>query len=153
MYQIQKTFTFEASHKLHHHDGKCAHLHGHSYRVTICLEGPSLQTHGPQTNMLCDFKDISDTVKPLIHKYLDHRHLNDTLGTDSPTAEFIARWIFEKVQTRLPLLERVMVHETASSVAIYSRRRPCSCHYRGPPSTEHEFGEPNSDDSGSLLHA
>lgn len=153
MFQLQKTFTFEASHQLVHHDGKCANVHGHSYSVTIQLSGPSLQKAGPGTNMLTDFKNISDLVKPLLRKYLDHHHLNDTLGTDSPTAEFLAYWTFERLKDDIPLLDAVMVRETASSVAIYRRpRRTCACRDLLEKETlpEEEYSDPKSDDSDML---
>lgn len=128
MFQLQKSFKFEASHQLSHHDGNCANIHGHSYCVTLELSGSSLQTSGPGTNMLCDFKHISEAMKPLLRNYLDHRHLNDTLKTDSPTAEFVAQWIYKGLQDKLPLLDAVTVRETTSAVAIYRpHRRHFAC--------------------------
>ena len=123
MFQLTKTFTFEASHCLEHHDGKCAKLHGHSYKFAVELSGDQLQDIGPQKNMLTDFHNISKPVKKLIESHLDHRHLNDSLMTDSPTAEFIARWIFQQLQPTLPFLTAITVYETASSSASY---RPIS---------------------------
>lgn len=133
MYMLEKSFTFEASHTLAHHDGKCAHLHGHSYSVSLELSGPSLQKRGPGTNMLCDFAHISAAVKPVLQKHLDHQHLNDSLDTDSPTAEFIARWLYERLCPKLPLLDAVTVKETATAAATYRPRRAkefcdCDCH-------------------------
>src|SRR5260370_40846854 len=37
---ITKIFRFEAAHNLPGHRGKCAHLHGHSYRLEATLRGP-----------------------------------------------------------------------------------------------------------------
>lgn len=156
MYVLQKTFNFEASHQLLHHDGKCAGLHGHSYTVVLELSGPSVQKRGPGTNMLCDFTHISAAVKPLVQKYLDHHHLNDSLDTDSPTAEFIARWIFERMLPKLPLLVAVTVKETASSVAIYRPRRTqrqcdCQCHENYGTSTLTMAVNGNSDSTSDSL--
>jgi len=125
MFELRKTFAFEASHQLKHHDGKCARLHGHSYTMTIEVSGDRLQSDGPQKNMLLDFKKMSFIVKNIIITYLDHHHLNDTLKTDSPTAEFIARWLYWKLAPALPLLTAVEIRETASASATYrpSRRR------------------------------
>lgn len=130
MYYLQKSFKFEASHQLVHHDGKCRRLHGHSYVLIVELSGADLQTRGPATNMLCDFGQVSKVVKPLIESHLDHHHLNDTLKTDSPTAEFIAKWVYDQIEKHLPNLDAVMIKETASSVAIYRprRRRVASCY-------------------------
>lgn len=81
--------------------------------------------------MLCDFTHISAAFKPVLQKYLDHRHLNDSLDTDSPTAEFIARWIYERMLPTLPLLDAVTVKETATSIAMYRptrSKRHCDCY-------------------------
>jgi 6-pyruvoyltetrahydropterin/6-carboxytetrahydropterin synthase len=125
MFELRKSFHFEASHVLAHHGGKCARLHGHSYVLTLVLRGSSLQHGGPQTNMLADFCDITAAAKPLLASHLDHHHLNDTLKTQSPTAEFIARWIYDALSSELPALYAVELRETASAVVTYrpSRKR------------------------------
>ena len=40
--KIFKDFTFEAAHKLPlvPQDHKCFNLHGHSFKVRVCVEGP-----------------------------------------------------------------------------------------------------------------
>lgn len=119
MFEIEKTFTFEAGHTLTHHDGKCQHPHGHSYTVILRLQKKELHTQGSRKNMVMDFYDIKMAMQPLLNEYLDHKWLNDTLGTDSPTAEFIAKWIFEKVKPKVQELVAVSVFETATSKATY----------------------------------
>lgn len=128
MFKVSKTFSFEASHRLVHHDGKCANLHGHSYKLTVVLQHRNLQKKhedlpanrpNPSFNMILDFGDISRVVKPLIEEFLDHRHLNQTLETDSPTAEFIAMWCFNKLKSDLPLLRAVHIKETENTEVVY----------------------------------
>lgn len=134
MFILQKTFKFEASHQLVHHDGKCRRLHGHSYTLGIELAGEALQKNGPGANMLCDFGQVSKAVKPLLESHLDHYHLNESLDTDSPTAEFIAQWVYERLEKKLPYLEAVMIKETASCAAVYrprKRRGQCCCDCHG----------------------
>jgi len=119
MYELEKTFRFEAGHQLVHHDGKCQRPHGHSYILTVQLRSETLIASGPKTNMVMDFGDVDAVVKPLIESSLDHHWLNDTIGTDSATAEAIAKWIFDKLKPKLPLLYSVTLHETASSKITY----------------------------------
>lgn len=119
MFEIEKTYTFEAGHVLKNHDGKCSHLHGHSYILKVVLRSESLIDQGPKTNMVIDFSDIGKIIKPMILEYFDHRFINDTLKTDSPTAEFIAKWIYDYVKPKLSLLYSVTVYETATSRATY----------------------------------
>lgn len=120
MFTLEKTYTFEAGHSLVHHDGKCRRPHGHSYILTVILSAQDLVDSGPKTNMVCDFDDISAVVKPMIKEFLDHHWLNDTLDTDSPTAEYICRWIYLYLKDKLPLLQSVSLNETATSKVTYS---------------------------------
>lgn len=125
MFELRKTFTFEASHRLLHHDGKCANLHGHSYKLTVELFGDHLQRAGAETNMLIDFQNVSSSVKKLVKSHLDHRHLNESLDTDSPTAEYIAWWIFQRLKSSVPFLAAVTINETETSSATYRPTPHC----------------------------
>ena len=40
--KVGKQFSFDASHQLVGHFGKCANLHGHTYKVEVVLTGPKL---------------------------------------------------------------------------------------------------------------
>ncbi len=119
MFRVEKSFTFEASHQLLNHDGKCRSLHGHSYQVVLVCEGDALHPSGPKEGMLVDYGDISRVFKPIVKSHLDHHHLNISLRMDAPTAELIAQWIYQQVKGELPSLSEVQVKETATSVAIY----------------------------------
>jgi 6-pyruvoyltetrahydropterin/6-carboxytetrahydropterin synthase len=119
MFEIEKRFSFEAGHVLEAHDGKCAFPHGHSYQLSIMVRSENLQTTGSSQGMVCDFQDISSIVKPMVEEYFDHRWLNETLHTNSPTAEVIARWIFEYLQPKIPGLYKISVAETATACASY----------------------------------
>jgi len=113
--QIRKQFRFEAAHVLPYHPGKCARMHGHSYRFDVSLDGP-LQTGGPARGMVADFDEISAIVKARVVERLDHSTLNDLI--DNPTAERIALWIWDAIAAELPQLVEVVVWETATACAI-----------------------------------
>ena len=119
MFEVEKSFAFEAGHLLDHHDGKCRHPHGHSYVVKIKIRSNELIASGPKKNMVTDFATISSVVKPMIDQYFDHKWLNDTLDNNSPSAEFIAYWIFHYLAPLLPGLHAVTVHETNTASATY----------------------------------
>ena len=38
MFELEKSFTFEAGHSLAHHDGKCKEPHGHSYCLVVHVQ-------------------------------------------------------------------------------------------------------------------
>lgn len=120
MFLLRKSFRFEAAHQLVHHNGKCAHLHGHSYKLEVQLAAASLQKSGSSTNMVQDFEHVSAAVRPLLKEFLDHHNLNETLDSDSPTAEFIAQWVFERLHKQLPQLVAVTIRETESSSVTYA---------------------------------
>jgi len=132
--QIHKQFRFEAAHQLPAHFGKCAHLHGHSYTVTVTLDGPIRDVRSGQGELLSDggmvedFDVVSRVVKPLIEEKCDHRFLNETLPIERTTAELIACWFFGEISRALHdlgvkdgRLQSVQVQETATSGATVFR--------------------------------
>ena len=54
--------------------------------------------------------------KPILAQ-LDHYYLNDIPGLENPTSENLARYIWRELKPVLPLLARVVVHETCTSGA------------------------------------
>ncbi|MGK7918690.1 MAG: 6-carboxytetrahydropterin synthase QueD [Trichodesmium sp.] len=118
---IGKEFRFEASHQLPNHDGKCARLHGHSWRGVIYISGNKLVNSGAKQGMVMDFGDIKKYLKPLLDDYLDHYHLNETTGLLNPTSEAIAKWIYEQLEDKIPGLVAIRIDETCTSQCIYSK--------------------------------
>ena len=115
--EIFKEFTFEAAHRLPHvpPGHKCSRLHGHSYRVEVHVRGPVGATSG----WVMDFADVKRAFQP-IYDRLDHHYLNEIEGLHNPTSENLARWIWEQTRPVLPLLSKVVVHETCTSGCEYS---------------------------------
>lgn len=68
--ELSKDFTFEASHILPKHSGKCSRLHGHSWRLKVSVIGDI----DPKTGFVMDYTDLKKTVQPIVDA-LDHRHL------------------------------------------------------------------------------
>lgn len=116
--QIRKHFRFEAAHVLPHHSGKCARMHGHSYRLEVAICG-SLQTQGPATGMIEDFDTIKHVVRTRVIDVLDHQTLNDVI--ENPTAERILLWIWEHLAEHLSSLDELVLWETPGSAAVLTR--------------------------------
>lgn len=114
--KIFKRFTFEAAHRLPNvpPNHKCARVHGHSFQCEIRVEGPVDE----MTGWIQDFAELGDAIEP-IRKRLDHQFLNEIEGLSNPTSENLARWIWAELKPQLPLLQSVMIGETATSGCIY----------------------------------
>ncbi len=114
--ELVKEFTFEAAHRLPRlpRAHKCRRLHGHSFRVEVHVAGDCDQRLG----WLVDYADIAKAFAPL-HAKLDHYYLNQVKGLENPTSENLARWIWQRLERRLPLLSAVVVHETCTARAVY----------------------------------
>lgn len=114
--EIHKEFAIEAAHRLPlaPEGHKCSRLHGHSFRITIHVAGPVDHRYG----WIVDFADIKEAFAP-IHEQLDHRFLNEIEGLDNPTSENMCRWIWKRLQPRLPGLSRVTVSETCTTACMY----------------------------------
>jgi len=131
MYTVTETVHFCYGHRLLEYQGKCIHPHGHNGRVEIELAADRLDRLG----MVVDFSEIGDAMKQWIEDNLDHRMLlreDDPLcevlrgmGEPfhvmkvNPTAEAIARAIYDEARARSFPVREVRLWETASSVASY----------------------------------
>jgi 6-pyruvoyltetrahydropterin/6-carboxytetrahydropterin synthase len=114
--EIWKEFTFEAAHLLPNvpEGHKCRRLHGHSYRVKIFVEGDL----DLELGWVVDFADIKKVFEP-IWQQLDHYFLNDIEGLENPTAEMIAKWIWQRLAPELPGLSKIEIGETCTSGCVY----------------------------------
>jgi len=132
MYLVTREIRFCYGHRLLNYDGKCRHLHGHNGRAVITLAGAELDSLG----MVMDFSVIKRVVAGWIDANLDHRmllHRDDpflpTLKQQNepvfvmdvnPTAENIARLIYEyAAHQQFPVTE-VKLWETDDSFATYT---------------------------------
>jgi len=112
---ITKIFTFEAAHKLPQHDGKCANLHGHSYKFEVTVTGEIIKD-GPKAAMVLDFADLSKVVNTEILEKWDHQFLNDILPFTT-TAENLATEIFKILKLNNLKVTKVRLWETAKAYA------------------------------------
>jgi 6-pyruvoyltetrahydropterin/6-carboxytetrahydropterin synthase len=123
LYSVRVEAEFSAAHFLSRYNGKCERLHGHNSRVRLWARGESLDSGG----MLVDFTLLKDALRQVCKK-LDHTNLNDNpVFLNDPSAERIARRIFDETAETLPpeaaeKLYAVDVYETPASMARYSPR-------------------------------
>jgi 6-pyruvoyltetrahydropterin/6-carboxytetrahydropterin synthase len=131
MFKVTRHIEFCYGHRLLNYEGKCRHLHGHNGRVEVDIEATGLDARG----MVYDFSDIKEAIKNWIDETLDHRMLlrrDDPIlpalkqrgelvyvMDENPTAENIAKLIFDQARAKgLPVVE-VRLWETPTSYATY----------------------------------
>ncbi|MDD4028790.1 MAG: 6-carboxytetrahydropterin synthase QueD [Caldisericia bacterium] len=116
---VQKDFRFDAAHQLTHYHGKCESLHGHTYYLSVFVEGEMDRSSG----MVIDFLHITNTVQEIILSKLDHKNLNDMF--ENPSTEIVAEWIFKTLypplQSTTYHLASIRLSETPSSHITYSK--------------------------------
>jgi 6-pyruvoyltetrahydropterin/6-carboxytetrahydropterin synthase len=131
MFTVSREIDFCYGHRLLNYAGKCRHLHGHNGHAMILFEASALDAHG----MVLDFSEIKRVVSHWIDENLDHRMILDRadpavraledmgeptyLMDVSPTAENIAKLIFEAASKQgFPVVE-VRLWETPNCCAVY----------------------------------
>lgn len=144
MFSLKVEGTFSSAHNLRGYKGKCEDLHGHNWRVEITVKSGELDDLG----MVLDFKYLKNKLNAVLEE-MDHKYLNKLaffsaakrggsakfatkngesakhFGGNSggkkinPTSENIAKYIYNKLKTQIPLLDRVTVWENSTSAATY----------------------------------
>jgi len=92
---VTRRYSFEAAHYLPFvPDGhKCKRMHGHNYEIEVTVSGVV-----GSDGFIIDFWDLDKLVDPLV-ALVDHRALNDIQGLSNPTAELIAAWFLNRLQS------------------------------------------------------
>lgn len=100
-------------------------LHGHNWRITATVSGPSLDREG----LLCDFHVVEAALRSITEPW-HNRNLNDAAPFAAglnPTAEHIARHIAQELgrslSGRLPggaRVSEVRITEAPGCTAIYT---------------------------------
>ncbi len=116
MYEIAIEDTFDAAHCLPDYQGSCRRLHGHTYRVRAAFRFSSVEN----TGMAFDFRKAKDLLNETLN-YMDHQYINELpeFSIQNPTAENIAKLIFDKLKAENPQVYSVSVWETPTSCATY----------------------------------
>ena len=133
MFSVTKRIDFCYGHRLLNYDGVCRYPHGHNAVAEIEVQAAELDAR----SMVCDFSDIKRIVKGWIDDALDHKMilrrddpLVDALRSlgepvflvdTNPTAECLAKLIFDYASSQQLPVVRVTVWETPSSYAEYRR--------------------------------
>ena len=118
VYIITKEFHFSASHELKKlpETHQCYRLHGHNYILKVELQSEDLDSY----DFVLDY-GLLTKVKTYIDERFDHRHLNDVLETNNPTAELMAKHFFDLFKPDFSQISAIHVSETPKTWAIYRK--------------------------------
>lgn len=130
-HRVTRSIDFCYGHRLLNHNGQCRYLHGHNGRLEVDIEAEALDDMG----MVVDFGKVRDLVKGWIDSNLDHRMilsrqdpvvpvlqgLNEPLYLvdENPTAENLARLIYDQARQLGLNVAEIRLWETPSSYATY----------------------------------
>lgn len=121
MFELKVLSRFAAAHRLTMVAQQCENLHGHNWKIEVCIAGKSLDEGG----VVMDFGIIKKHVREVVGR-LDHIYLNEfeDLGDRSPSSENIGVYIAEEVQKLLGpdcpgRVSKVHVWESDDSCATY----------------------------------
>lgn len=140
---ITKIFNFEAAHALENYDGLCANIHGHSYKLDVCVQ--SRKNLGStfikdeeccKNGMILDFGMLKKYVNDCIIDDFDHALMfNENSNKEvievlkkhkykiivlpfQPTSENLLIEFAQRLKKALPediKLKKLRLYETASS--------------------------------------
>jgi len=139
MYTLKTKTSFDAAHFLYGYKGKCSNIHGHRWEIEIEVYSKTLQSEGEKRGMVVDFGDLKKDVKETASVF-DHTLIieKDTLKPETlsalkgegfkineldfrPTAENLARFVFETLEKKGYSVKRAAVYETPENCAIYEK--------------------------------
>lgn len=59
--KVTKEVTFDSAHMLSNYQGRCANLHGHTYKLQVTVEGP-VAPEGNEEGMVTDFNNLKRVI-------------------------------------------------------------------------------------------
>lgn len=119
MFELKILTHFAAAHQLRMVAKKCENLHGHNWKVEVCVSGEKLNDAG----VLIDFGELKVHVKEIIDT-LDHKFLNDLeVFKGNPSSENIAVYIADELSGKLAgtniKVSRITTWESEDACATY----------------------------------
>ena len=131
MFKVTKIIQFCYGPRLLNYEGKCRYLHGHNARVEIELSAAALDPRG----MVMDFVEVKQRLQGWIDTALDHKMILNradpilpqltaakepvVLFEGNPTAEALAKFIYDHAKSEGFPITEVRFWETPTSFASY----------------------------------
>jgi 6-pyruvoyltetrahydropterin/6-carboxytetrahydropterin synthase len=122
MFELKVVTRFAAAHQLTMVGDKCENLHGHNWKIEVCVGGDTLNEAG----VLVDFGIIKGHVREIMGR-VDHKFLNELECFDTetypPSSENLAVYIAEELAKKLEApglrVTQVTTWESENACATY----------------------------------
>lgn len=121
MFELKVLTHFAAAHQLRMVSKKCENLHGHNWKVEVCVAGEKLNSWG----VLIDFGELKAHVNGIIDT-LDHKFLNELeFFNGNPSSESIAVYIANALSEKLSGIAEIRVNR----VTTWESEDACATYY------------------------
>ena len=123
MFELKVITHFAAAHQLKMVAAQCENLHGHNWKIEVCVAGDALNNAG----VLIDFGELKQYISQIIDT-LDHKFLNELeyFKNVNPSSENIAQYIANKLQALISpsgvKVARVTAWESDDACATFTFR-------------------------------
>jgi len=68
MYRVVRSVYLDMAHRIRGHAGKCVNVHGHTWKVEVCLSSNELD----EQNMVMDFGEVDELLLRPLEEEFDH---------------------------------------------------------------------------------
>lgn len=82
MYEVERYHDISCGHRVHGHESKCAHLHGHNYRIFFTVQADNKQLD--MIGRVLDFSVIKSRLCAWLEAWWDHKML---IWVDDPALD------------------------------------------------------------------
>ena len=113
-----RRLTFEAGHRVQGHENKCAHPHGHSWKVWITARGACLDGIG----RVIDFSVLKEQVGGWIERHWDHAFI---VGREDTSFQEALGMFYRTESTLTPRVFLLPTNPTSECLAQYLLHTVC----------------------------
>jgi len=96
---------FNSAHLLKGYEGKCARMHGHTWKICVWVKGSDKERDN--VGILWDFNNLGKIINDF-----DHQFLNDVIN-NNPSVENLALYVYETLKKNHKKLKfKIRIYES-----------------------------------------
>lgn len=124
--KITKEITFDSAHMLSYYDGKCANLHGHTYKLQVTVEDEV----NLETNMIIDFNDLKNALDETVIRYFDHALVFSGANVREESENELLKWAIKYERRFFELQSGKTTCENMAPMIRDMIQNHLSCHHK-----------------------